>query len=121
MTAARALGVRLIIANASTPNEIEPAIALLVRQGIGAFLTLSDMLFFKAHDQIAASAAKYRLPTIYFNRESVETGGLISYGASMAEAGHLAGTYIGRILKGEKPADLPVLQPTKFELGGAQK
>jgi len=106
----------LIIQSASTPSEIEPAFAILVGQRIGSLLVDNDPLFFNQRDQIAALAARHALPAIYHSRENVEVGGLMSYGASFADAYRLAGTYAGRILKGEKAADLPVQQSTKVEL-----
>ena len=115
-TAARTLGVRLVIANARTPSEIESAVAMLVGIGIGAFLPLPDLLFLTERKQLAVLAARYRVPAIYFSREQIEAGGLMSYGANLSDARRLAGTYVGRILKGEKPADLPVQQSTTVEL-----
>ena len=115
-TVARTLGVRLMIANASNPSEIEPAFAMLVGKGIGALLFLDDLLFLTERKQLAVLAARYRVPAIYFSREQIEAGGLMSYGANLSGAHRLAGTYVGRILKGEKPADLPVQQSTTVEL-----
>jgi putative ABC transport system substrate-binding protein len=113
---ARTLGVRLVIANASTPSEIEPAFAMLVREGIGAFLSVPDLLFLTERKQLAVLAARYKVPAIYFVREQAEAGGLMSYGANPSDARRLAGTYVGRILNGEKPADLPIQQSTTVEL-----
>jgi putative ABC transport system substrate-binding protein len=115
-TAARILGVRLPIANASTASEIEQAFAILAGQQVGAVLVGSTPFFTIQRDQVAALAARHSLPAIYNTRTNVEAGGLISYGASISDAHRLAGTYVGRILKGEKPADLPVQQSTKFEM-----
>jgi putative tryptophan/tyrosine transport system substrate-binding protein len=115
--AARILGLRLIIQNASTSSEIEAAFANLVGQQIGALLVDNDALFFNQRDQLVALAARHGVPAIYHAREIVEAGGLMSYGATFADAFRLAGTYAGRILKGEKPGDLPVQQvTTKVEL-----
>jgi putative tryptophan/tyrosine transport system substrate-binding protein len=114
--AARILGVRLVIANASSPSEIDAAFAMLIGQQIGALLVGRQGLFFDQGPQLAASAARHKLPTIYASRESVEAGGLMSYGANLADATRIAGTYTGRILRGENPPDLPVQQSTKTEL-----
>jgi len=114
--AARALGVHLVILNASAPSEIERAFAIVAEQRIGALLGGADALFVVQRAQLAALAARHALPAIYFAREIVEAGGLISYGANISDATRLAGTYAARILKGEKPADLPVQQSTKIEM-----
>jgi putative tryptophan/tyrosine transport system substrate-binding protein len=113
-TSARTLGVRLVTANASTPNEIESALAMVVSEGIGALLV--GELFFPWRDQLVALVTHYGLPAMYPYRQMVDAGGLISYGPSIPDSVRLAGTYVGRILKGEKPADLPVQQATKVEL-----
>ena len=116
-TAARVLGVQLVIQSASSPSEIEAALMILVGQGIGALLVDNDALFFNQRDQLASLVARHAIPAIYHSRENVEAGGLMSYGASFADAYRLAGTYAGRVLKGEKPGDLPVQQvTTKVEL-----
>jgi len=115
-TAARLLGVRLVIQNASTHPEIEAAFPTLVEQRVGALLVGGDPFLFVQRDQLAALAARYKLPAIYALREHVEAGGLMSYGASISDAYRIAGTYAGRILKGEKPADLPVQQSTRIEM-----
>jgi len=112
-TAARAFGVRLVTATASTPSEIERAFAMLVGEGIGALIV--GIFFFEQRDQVFALTARYALPAMYAFREMVVAGGLISYAGSIPEAVRLAGTYVGRILKGEKPADLPVQQATRIE------
>jgi len=113
---AHALGVRLTILNAASPDEIETAFTEIAQRRIGALLVDSDLLFYAQLHQLVALAARYAVPTIYQTREHVAAGGLMSYGASIAEVFRLAGLYVGRILKGEKPADLPVQQPTKIEL-----
>jgi putative ABC transport system substrate-binding protein len=115
-TAARVLGVHLTIQNASTPIEIEAAFAHFDEQRVGAVLVGGDPFFFVQSEQLAASAVRHRVAAIYSVREYVEAGGLMSYGASISDAYRIAGTYAGRILKGEKPADLPVQQSTKIEL-----
>jgi putative ABC transport system substrate-binding protein len=109
---ARVLGLRLLTQNASTASEIEAAFAILVGQRIGALLVDNDALFFNQRDQLVALAARHGVPAIYHAREMVEAGGLMSYGATFADAYRLAGTYAGRILKGEKPGNLPVQQVT---------
>jgi putative ABC transport system substrate-binding protein len=114
-SAARVLGIRLTVLNASTPSEIEAAFATVALEKIGALAVASDVLFFNQADRLAAFAASHRVPTIYHAREMVDAGGLMSYGASISDAYRVAGTYAGRILKGEKPADLPVQQSTRIE------
>src|SRR5271169_4500579 len=109
-TAARALGVGLVTINASTLREIEAAFEILVAQRIGALLTSGDPLWTVRRAQLAALTARHAVPAIYAVREIVDAGGLASYGASISAAYRLVGTYAGRILKGEKPADLPVQQ-----------
>jgi putative tryptophan/tyrosine transport system substrate-binding protein len=113
--AAASINVRLIVANASADRDFEPAFALIVQQGAGAFLVEPDPFFYSRRDQIVALAARYAVPAIYEWREYAVAGGLMSYGTSVSEAYRLAGVYTGRVLKGDKPADLPVMQTTKFE------
>jgi putative ABC transport system substrate-binding protein len=114
--AARAIGQATVILEADNERDIDAAFATLVQRQIGVLLVASDPFFTNRRDQIVALAARYLLPTIYFSREFAVAGGLMSYGANLADAYRQAGIYTSRILKGEKPADLPVLQPTKFEL-----
>jgi putative tryptophan/tyrosine transport system substrate-binding protein len=114
-SAASNLGVRLVILHARTPGDIEAAFASLVGRQIGGLLGGADALLFSQRRQIAALAIRYAIPAIYEFREFVEAGGLMSYGTDLTNAYRLAGSYAGRILKGQKPADLPVTQPTKFE------
>ena len=114
--AARGLGLKLHVLNASTESEIDAVLATLGQRGINALLIGSDVFFFDHRGQIVALAASHSIPTIYDRREFAAAGGLISYGASILDAYRQVGVYVGRILKGERPADLPVMLPTKFEL-----
>jgi putative ABC transport system substrate-binding protein len=114
--AARANGMQLALLNASTPEEIDAAFAAATAQHAGALLVPGDVFFTSRRAQIVALAAKYALPTIYPFRESVAAGGLISYGNDLNETARLAGGFVARVLAGAKPSDLPVQQPTKFEL-----
>jgi len=114
--AARILGVRLTMLNATTPTEIEAAFATVSSQRIGAVFMGGSGGFRVQRTQLAALAARYSVPVIYPFRENVDAGGLMSYGATISDAWHLAGTYVGRILKGEKPADLPVPQSTRIKM-----
>jgi putative ABC transport system substrate-binding protein len=114
--AAGVLGVRLLIVNAAVPDEIEMAFATLARQQVGALLVSGDVLFFHRIDHVVALAARHALPTMYSERRTAQAGGLISYTADFADLHHRVGGYVGRILQGEKPADLPVQQATKVEL-----
>ncbi len=114
--AARAHGVRLLIVNASRPSEIETAFAELVQQRPDALQVSSDGFLLTYPDQIVALAARYAVPAIYAWPKFAAVGGLISYGTNLRDAWRQAGIYTGRILKGEKPADLPVQQVTTIEL-----
>ena len=110
------MGQQLIVVDASTESDLDKAFADLVQHGVGALIVASDLLFFTRRARLVALAADHAIPTIYFERNFAATGGLISYGPNTNDMYRQAGTYVGRILKGEKPADLPVIQPTKFEL-----
>jgi putative tryptophan/tyrosine transport system substrate-binding protein len=114
--AARALGLQLHVSNAGTENEIDIAIAALAQQRIKGLIVATDGYFLSRRNQIIGLAARHVLPVVYPWREYVSAGGLMSYGASVPDAYHQVGIYAGRILKGEKPADLPVILPTKFDL-----
>ena len=113
---ARTLGLNLIVLNASTEHEIDVAFATLVEQLVGALVITGDAFFVSRRDNIVALAARNAVPTIYVQREFAVAGGLIGYGTNITDAYRQAGMYAGRILKGTKPSDLPVLQPTKFDL-----
>jgi putative ABC transport system substrate-binding protein len=114
--AATVLGVRLLLLNASSPHEIELAFANLVAQRAGAFLLGTDPFFMTARDQLVALANRHTVPAIYPFREDAAAGGLVSYGASNRDAFRLVGDYTGRILSGDRPADLPVQQVTRIEM-----
>jgi putative ABC transport system substrate-binding protein len=114
--AALALGLQLQIFNASSERDIEAAFARFVQQHINAILVAGDAFFLSRRDQLIAAAARHAIPTSYQLREFVAAGGLMSYGTDLIGAYRLAGVYAGRLLKGEKPADLPIQQSVKFEL-----
>ena len=114
--AAGTIGKQLRILNASSESDLDAAFATLVEQRAGALLVNNDAFFSSRHKQIVALAAHYAVPAIYCLRDFVEAGGLVSYGASILDGYRQVGIYTGRILKGEKPADLPVMQPTKLAL-----
>jgi putative ABC transport system substrate-binding protein len=114
--AARAKGLALHILKARTESEIDAAFAGLLQLDAGALLVGGDLFFFGRREQLVALAARHAVPAIYERREFAEAGGLISYGPSFTAVARQAGAYVGRILAGAKPADLPVQQPTKFEL-----
>jgi len=114
--AAQSIGQQIEIINASNELDVENAFAQFAQDKIGAFLLTADPFFVYRREQIIAAAAKHQIPGVYFLREFVESGGLVSYGTSLADAYRQVGVYVGKILGGTKPADLPVIQPTKFEL-----
>jgi putative ABC transport system substrate-binding protein len=114
--AARIKGVQLRVVKAGSDGEIEPAFADLSEMGAGALVVIGSVIFSRRMAQIVAHASRYAIPAIYTGRLYVETGGLLSYGSNLAETYRLKGIYTGKILKGAKPADLPVIQSTRFEL-----
>jgi putative ABC transport system substrate-binding protein len=114
--AARTLGLQLIVVNARTDSDLEPAFTIFSQQRVGAVLVGTSNFYSRHTEQLAALAARHALPAVYSIRESALAGGLMSYGPSLSYAYRQVGIYTGRILKGEKPADLPVQQVTKIEL-----
>jgi putative ABC transport system substrate-binding protein len=114
--AAAALGVEVEIVYARDSREIEEAFATLVHNKAAALLVGADSFFFNRRVQLATLAARHAIPAVFFNREFAEAGGLMSYGSSLSEMNRQLGVYTGRILKGAKPDELPVVQSTKFEL-----
>jgi putative ABC transport system substrate-binding protein len=114
--AARALGLQILTLNAGSERDFDAVFAAFAQPGAGALLIAGSALFTGQRDRLVALAARHRIPTMYVLREFVTAGGLMSYGTSITDAYRLAGVYAGRILKGEKSADLPVVLPTKYEL-----
>jgi putative ABC transport system substrate-binding protein len=114
--ASRKFGQQLIVLKASTESQIDQAIATLVQSKAGALMVNSDPFFLSRRDQLVALVTRFGIPAIFEWRQLAEAGGLMSYGINLVDAFRQAGVYVGKILRGEKPADLPVLQPTKFEL-----
>ena len=112
----KTLSRKLVVIGASGPEQLDQAFASVVEQGAGALLMGSDTFLNAQRDRIIALAARHRLPTMYNGRSFVEGGGLISYGTNFADNYRLVGNYAGKVLKGVKPADLPVIEPTRFEL-----
>jgi putative tryptophan/tyrosine transport system substrate-binding protein len=113
--AARERGIRIQVLNASSEHDLDTIFATLVQQRVGSLVVSPNPMFMNRREQIVALAARHAVPTIYYAREYAVAGGLMSYGTSVVDAYRQSAEYTGRILKGEKPADLPVLQPTKFE------
>jgi putative tryptophan/tyrosine transport system substrate-binding protein len=113
---ARALGINLLQLGARNQSEIDIAFDVLTREQAGALLTNSESLFMVHNAQLASLTARHRVPTIYAYRENTLAGGLMSYGANFLNAARELGVYVGRVLKGDKPAELPVQQATKIEL-----
>ena len=114
--AARSLGVRLVVVKADAESEFEAAFASLLQQRADALVVINSAFFNSRREQLVALAARHRLPTIYEFREFALAGGLMSYGTHLGAIYHQIGVYTGRILKGAKPGDMPIVQPTQFEL-----
>jgi len=114
--AARELGCDLLVVKAANATDIDAAFATILERGVGAVLIAGDALFINRRDQIISLAAHYAVPAMYNLREYTQAGGLMSYGADILDIYRQAGVYAGRILRGVKPADLPVMLPTKFPL-----
>ena len=114
-TAATSLGRQVVAFSASTESELDVAFAHIVQQRIGSLLGASDPFLFNRRDQIVSLAARHSIPAIYYLRDFAQAGGLMAYGNSLTDMYRLVGVYVARILKGEKPTDLPVLQSVKFE------
>jgi putative ABC transport system substrate-binding protein len=110
------IGQKIRVASAATAHEIDTTIASVAKQGAGGLIIGNDPYFLGRRDQIVALAAQHAIPTVYFAREFTDAGGLLSYGASLTDANRRGGIYAGKILKGAKPAELPIEQPTRFEL-----
>src|SRR5262249_54461154 len=113
---AHSIGLQMRIFDASTATQIDAAFASIVEQRIDALIVGTDPFLLGQRDQVVGLALRHRVPTIYFTREFVDVGGLVSYGPSITNGYRQAGTYVARILIGESPGDLPVLQPTHFVL-----
>jgi putative ABC transport system substrate-binding protein len=114
--AARSVRLEFNVLQANTAPQIDEAFTMLAQQRTGALIVAADTFFSVRRHQITTLAAHYRIPAIYQGRPFVQADGLMSYAADSRDGWRQAGAYVGRILKGEKPADLPVIQPTKFEL-----
>jgi len=114
--AARTFGVQLQVFDARSPDQIDSAFAAMTRERVAALLVLTDSVFVGERQRVANLAARNRLPTMYYQREFVDAGGLISYGASLSDIYRHAATHVDKILRGAKPGDLSIEQPTKFEL-----
>jgi putative tryptophan/tyrosine transport system substrate-binding protein len=114
--AAATVGQRLLIFSASSQPQMDDAFNAIKQQRVGVLIISTDPFFFSERVKLIVLMARYAIPTIFANREQAEAGGLISYGASRADAYHQAGTYVGRVLNGENPTELPVILSAKFEL-----
>ena len=115
-TAAQTIGQQIVVLHAGTEHDLDTAFATLVQQRVDALIVGADPFFASQRAQLIALTQRHAIPAIYQFREFAAAGGLMSYGANLADSYRLAGVYAGRILKGEKPAELPIMQPTKFEL-----
>jgi len=113
--ATHSLGMDIHVFHASNESDLDAVFAAMAQQQVGALVGASDTFLFGRRDQIVSLATHYRIPAIYYLREFARAGGLMAYGNRLADAYRLVGMYVGRVLKGEKPADLPVLQATTFE------
>jgi putative ABC transport system substrate-binding protein len=116
MSCQRAVGQKFLVVSPSNDEEIDEAFAKLTQARAGALMVNPDSFFLGRRANIVALAARHAMPTLYYAREFPDSGGLMSYGANFAAMYRQGGDYVGRILKGAKPTDLPVVQPTKFEL-----
>jgi len=114
--AARSLNLEIIPTEVRGPDDFEPALQAMVEQRAGALIVVPGVLFVENIRQLADLTVRARLPTMFYRREFVEVGGLMSYGTNFSDMYRRAATYVDKILKGAKPADIPVEQPTKFEL-----
>jgi putative ABC transport system substrate-binding protein len=114
--AAAGLGLELVVLKASSKSDFDSAFTMLVQQRAGALVVSADPFFISQRDQLIALAARHAVPAIYYAREFTAAGGLMSYGSNFAAANRQAGIYVGRILRGEKPGDLPIILSAKFEL-----
>ena len=114
-TAAHSLGKKMPVFKASNEPDLDAMFATMVQQQVGALVVASDPFFWSRRGELASLAARYQLPAIYYLPEFARAGGLMAYGNSLVDVYRLVGVYVGRILKGEKPADLPVVQSTKFQ------
>jgi putative tryptophan/tyrosine transport system substrate-binding protein len=115
-SAAHSVGLRLVAANVGGEGDFEAAFATAIREGADMLLVVPSIFFTNKRHRIVALAARHRLPAVYVSREFATAGGLISYGANQPEVYRQLGVYAGRVLGGQKPADMPVQLPTKFEL-----
>jgi putative ABC transport system substrate-binding protein len=115
-TAARSLRKEMLVFRAKNESELDAAFMTIAQQQIGALVVASDPFFYSRRGELTSLAARHQIPAIYYLPGIVRAGGLMSYGNSLTDVFRLAGVYVGRILKGEKPGDLPVVQATKFEL-----
>jgi putative ABC transport system substrate-binding protein len=113
--AAQAVGLKAVVANVTRETEIDAAFGQLSGEQVDALVVSAGAFFVRFRDGLLAPAARYRIPAIFANREFPESGGLMSYGADINDAYRQVGLYVGRILRGDKPADLPVVQPTRFQ------